>query len=505
MSRLSIPSTIVKLVCAGAVAAAASAAIAGKSDDTLNIAFDAAPATLDAYKESDRPGLALGRMVFSGLIQKNQDSGEFGPAIASGYKFIDDKTLQLTIRKDVKFHDGSLLKLDDVLYTLNLVSSKDYNARFQNTVQWIAGVDKVDDTTVRIRMKEAYPLALEMLSENLPIYPRSYYEKNQSDMGVKPVGTGPYKMVDSQPGSRYVFERFDGYFGTKPAIKRLVVRVLPDVNTQYAELMGGGLDWIWRLPPDAAKRIAAQKNVEVKSSSIMRISYMSMNPAFQEGGSPLAKKEVRQAINHAINREAIRKALVGGASKLTNSACNPLQFGCSTDVQSYDFDPKKAKAMLVKAGYPDGFTLDLVVAAPPRAIFEVIAANLAEVGIKLNLTEQQFGTAMTNWRDNKVPLLGSNWGSYGIADVALSTSNFFKGGADDMAKNPEVVKLLTQADASVERDFRAKHYAQALKIIAEQAYWVPLWNHSLNAAQSSSLNFAVDGDEFPRFYKATWK
>ncbi len=163
------PTRTVKLVTAALLALGAHAAQANKADNSLTIAFDAAPATLDAYKESDRPGLALARMVFSGLLQKNQDTGEFGPAIATGYKFVDDTTIELPIRKDVKFHDGSLLTIDDVLYTLNLVSSDGYKARFQNQVAWIAKAEKVSDDTVRITMKTPYPLALERRSENLPI------------------------------------------------------------------------------------------------------------------------------------------------------------------------------------------------------------------------------------------------------------------------------------------------------------------------------------------------
>ncbi|WP_088148419.1 ABC transporter substrate-binding protein [Achromobacter denitrificans] len=494
----------VKLVSAALLALGAHAAQANKAGNSLNIAFDAAPATLDAYKESDRPGLALARMVFSGLLQKNQDTGEFGPAIATGYKFVDDTTIELPIRKDVKFHDGTLLTIDDVLYTLNLVSSEGYKARFQNQVAWIAKVEKASDDTVRIKMKTPYPLALEMLSENLPIYPRKYYEANQSDMGAKPIGTGPYRLVESLPGSRYVYERYEDYFGPKPAVQKLVVRVLPDANTQYAELLSGGLDWIWRVPPDVAKRMEKQPTVTVKSSSIMRISYISLNPRFDDGKSPLARQEVRQAINHAIDREAIRKALVGGASKVIDAACNPAQFGCAADVQSYKFDPARAKQLLAQAGYPNGVTLDLVISAPPRAILDAAAAQMAQAGIKLNLVEQQYGTAMTNWREGKIAMLSSNWGSYGIADAALSTSNFFRGGPDDQARNPEVIKYLETADTSVDRELRAKNYGAAQKIVAEQAYWVPLWNHSLNAVQAKDLNFSVDGDEFPRFYKASW-
>jgi len=498
-------SVVTKMVTGAVALMLCHAALASKADDTFNVAFDSAPATLDAYKEADRPGLSLIRMVYSGLIQKDAQTGKFEPALASAFKFVDDKTMEFTLRKDVVFHDGSKLTVDDVVYTLNLVASKDYNARFQNTVSWIDKVEKISDSSFRIRMKEPFPLALEMLSENLPIYPKHYYQANMSLMGSKPVGTGPYRLVESQPGSRYVFERFDGYFGKKPAIKRLVVRILPDTNTQYAELLGGGLDWIWRLPPDAARKLSAQKSLDVKTVNIMRISYISINPRFQDGKSPLANLKVRQALNMAINREAIRSALIGGASKLTNAACNPLQFGCATDVQVYPYDVAGAKRLMTEAGYPNGFAMDMVMAYPPRAIFEVVSANLAQIGVKINLIEQQYSTATTAWREGRAPLLAAAWGSYGIADVALSTSNFFGGGADDQVKNPEVVKLLKEADTSVDPAFRKQRYAQALKVIAAQAYWVPLWNHSLSYAQNKSVNFAVDADEFPRFYKASWK
>jgi peptide/nickel transport system substrate-binding protein len=481
------------------------AAVAGKAEDTFNIAFDTAPSTLDAYKESDRPGLSMIRMVYTGLIQKDMQTGKFEPALASSFKFINDKTMEFVLRKDVVFHNGEKMTADDVVYTLNLVASKDYNARFQNTVSWIDRVEKVSDSVVRIHLKEPFPLALEMLSENLPIYPKKYYQADMTQMGTKPIGTGPYKLTEIQPGSRYVFERFDGYFGKKPAIKKLVVRILPDMNTQYAELLSGGLDWVWRLPPDGAKKLATQKKLDVKSISIMRVSYISINPNFQGGKSPIGNVKVRQAINMAIDRESIRNALIGGSSKLTNAACNPLQFGCTTDVKAYKYDVAGAKKLMEEAGYKNGFTMDMVVGSPPRAVSEVIASNLAQIGIKINLIEQQFSTATTGWREGKVPLLSINWGSYGIGDVALSTSNFFGGGADDTAKNPEVIKLIKQADVSVDPDLRKQNYAQALKIIADEAYWVPLWSHSLNYAQTKDVDFSVDADEFPRFYKASWK
>ena len=145
-------------------------ALAGKGDDTLNAGFEEEVATLDPYKEISRSGLILGRMLFDNLLLKDQKSGEFKPALAASYKVIDGKTLEFEIRKGVKFHDGSELSADDVVYTLNTVASKAYNARFQVAVNWIDVVEKTGPNTVRLRMKSVYPLALEMLAGNLPIF-----------------------------------------------------------------------------------------------------------------------------------------------------------------------------------------------------------------------------------------------------------------------------------------------------------------------------------------------
>ncbi|MBK8741987.1 MAG: ABC transporter substrate-binding protein [Betaproteobacteria bacterium] len=483
---------------------------AGKSDDTLNVAFSGEIATLDNYRETGREGLIVARLIYDSLLSRDVASGEFLPELASSYTYVDDKTLDLEIRKNVRFHNGQALTADDVVYTLNLVSSKQYAARYQIAVTWIDKVEKLGDFKVRIRMKAPYPPALEMLAGNLPIYPKSYYEQvGPEGMSTKPVGAGPYRMVEVVPGARYVLERFDGYYKESPkgapAIKRIVVRTLPEANTQYAELMNGSLDWAWRVPPDEAKNLATRPNIEVKSVPVVRFAYMAFNPSAVPAKTPFSDVRVRRAINHAIDKGAIVKALVGGAAQPIDSACNPLQFGCETSVQQYAFDPKKARELLAEAGYPNGFATDMVVIATPRAQAEVVASMLEKVGIKIRINEQQYAPAVTMWREGKAPLVLFNWGSYGIADVALSTSQFFGGGADDLAKDAVVIEAIKKADVSIDRKERARLYSLALKRVASEAYWVPLWTFSTTTAQNKNLNFSFDFDEFARFYRASWR
>ena len=489
---------------------APSAGWAGKADDTLNVAFNLEVTTLDNYKESGREGLLLARLIYDGLISKDNATGEFKGELASSFKFVDDKTIDFELRKNVKFHNGQPLTADDAVYTLNLVSSKEYNARYQIAVDWIDHAEKLGDYSVRLRMKSANPLALEMLAGNVPIYPKAYYEQVGSQgMGVKPVGAGPYRLVELTPGTRYVFERFEDYYeGSpkgRPAIKRVIARILPEANTQYAELINGGLDWIWRVPPDDARNLSRQPNVKIQSAEIMRFAYIAMDPQFAGGTSPMADVRVRRALNYAVNKEAIMKALVGGASRVIDSACNPLQFGCATNVPKYSYDPAKAKALLAEAGHPDGLKIEMIFAGMPKVQAEAIASSMQRAGITLTLNEQQYAPAVSAWREHKAPLFLVNWGSYGIGDAGMSVGQFFGGTGDDVARDPVAIPLLKEAAATVDQTVRKENYAKALQRIADQAYWVPLWTYSVNTAQNKDLELKLEPDEFAQFYKARWQ
>lgn len=495
-----------------AVAAFATSAsiYAGKVDNSLNVAFGATVTTLDSYREPGRDGLTLARLVYDSLLYKDQKTGEFKPELAASYKIVNDKTMDFEIRKDVKFHDGSTLTAEDVVYTLNLVSSKDYNARYQVAVDWIEKVEKTGENSVRLYMKRPFAPALEMLAGNLPIYPRAYYSKvGPEGMAVKPIGTGPYRVVEVVPGASMKFERFNDYFGGspkgKPAIASINVRFIPEANTQYAELASGRVDWIYRVPVDAAEKLKRLPNVTVASNPILRFEYIAMNPSFNEGKSPLADMRVRKAISMALNRDPIRLAFRGPGTQLLKAACAPAQFGCAQDIASYAYDAKAAKELLTQAGHPNGISLPAVSAIQDAAINAAIAASLKESGIDVKITQATYASALSDWRAGKLPMFISTWGSYGIGDVALSTSQFFSGNADDLSKDQKVISLLKSADTATDRTFRQTRYREALQQIGEQAYWVPLWTFAINSAHHKDLQVTVNPDEFVPFYNASWR
>lgn len=493
------------LLAAASAALLAGPAMAGKADNTLNVAFGAEPEPLDTYRIAGREGLILARHVYDGLIYKDLNSGEFLPALAESWTRPDPMTIEFKLRQGVKFHDGTDFTAEDVVQTLNTVINPEYGTRYSISVDWMKEVEKVDDFTVRIHLAKPFAGDLEMLADSLPIYPHEYFAANGSEgMARNPVGTGPYRLVEQDPGVRYVLERFADHYEGSPkggaSIERIVVRTIPEMNTQYAELMSGALDWIWRIPPDQAQRLEGR--AQIISAPIMRTSFINLAPA---EGTPLADKRVRQAIFHAINREAITTAFAGGASETLQSFCNPAQFGCTQDVTQYEYDPEKAKALLIEAGFADGLTLPMVFAAMPRPVAEAIAADLAKVGVTAQLDELQYAAGVGKWRENQVPAFFSNWGSYGIGDVAFLLSNFFGGGADDLVKDPELVEWLTIGDTSTDPGQRQQVYAEALKKIADEALVVPMYSFNVNYGLSGDLTFQPYPDEFARFWEASWK
>ena len=201
----------------------------------------------------------------------------------------------------------------------------------------------------------------------MPIYPKDYYAQvGPNGFGVKSICTGPYKVAEVEPGKKIVLEAFDKYFAGspkgKPAIKRIVWRTISEVNTKLAELMTGGLDWCWLIPPDQATKLAQVPNIKVVESETMRVGFLGMDAANVSkdafSDNPFTKLKVRQAMNYAIDAATMSKTLAGGQSKPVDSVCFPTQFGCTGDVTKYSYDPVQAKKLLAEAGYPNGFEVD---------------------------------------------------------------------------------------------------------------------------------------------------
>ena len=506
------------LAAAGLLAALTLAAVpadAGKKDDTLVWATDRDNPIADPYYLNTRELVVIGHHVWDTLVIIDPRTAEIKPLLATKWNWINPTTLELTLRKGVKFHSGKEMDADDVVYTLNHVSDKANAIANYALLSWIKSADKVDGNTVRINLNRPFPPALAYLGGLGFIMQKGHYDSapvkpdGKKDFGaVKPNGTGPYKITEVKPGDSILMVRNTDYFkdGFKgdSQISKIKFRTIKDGNTRVAELMTGAIDWLWDVPKDQAERIKANPAIVVENAKTLRVSYLQFDVNSVSGQKFFTDKRVRQAVAHAIDREAITKNLVGPASVVIHSACHPDQFACATDVAKYAYDPAKAKALLKEAGFADGFEFDIF-AYREREFTEAVIGDLVKVGLKPKLNYVQYTAFVENVHKGRTPIAHGTWGSNSVPDVSAITAHFFLHGPDDLSKDPEVKKLIEEADAILDPEKRKAAWQKALARIASEAYWVPLFTYAKYYAFSKDLDFKPTSDEIPQFFAAKWK
>lgn len=482
---------------------------ADKANDTLAAAFTKELESVDSYFNSAREGVVLQRAIWDGLVYRDPKTNEYIGNLATSWEWIDDTTLEFKLREDVTFHNGEPFNADDVVYTVDFVADEANGVVTQRNVNWMKSAEKVDDYTVRIHTKDPFPAAIEYLSGPVSMYPDEYYaEAGPTGMGLKPVGTGPYKVTEVDPGKHFVLQANENYHDSpkgKPKIGTIDIRTIPDVNTQIAELFNGSVDLIWQVPSDQAEKLAAMDQFQVANESTMRVGYLAMDAAGRSGAdNPFTKLKVRQAVNHAIDRQTLVDALLKGESKVISTACFPSQFGCFQDVTSYEYDPEKAKQLLAEAGYPDGFTTEFY-AYRDREYAEAISSYLNAIGITTDFKMLQYSALRDLNMSGQVPISFQTWGSFSVNDASAMVSQFFKHGDLDDARDDQVLEFLDIADSATDPEARKENYAKALELIAEKAYWAPMFSYNTNYVMSNEVEYVPTADEVLRFIDMSWK
>ncbi|MBN9887080.1 ABC transporter substrate-binding protein [Pelagibaca abyssi] len=497
-----------KLLSGTALCACLSApAFADKASDTVSMAFNKELETADTYFNTAREGLLLNHAVWDGLLYRDPQTGEYKGNLATDWTWIDDVTLQLTLREGVTFHNGEPFNADDVVYTINYVTDPENGVKNKANVGWIDHAEKIDDYTVRIILPAPFPAAEEFLAGPVAMYPDEYYaEVGPTGMGLKPIGTGPFKLAELEPGKSFTLERNDDYFdGPKgmAGVGNVEIRTIPEVNTQIAEFFNGTLDFLWGVPADQAEKLEAMGKYTVVNAPAMRVGYITMDTAGRSGEGPMTDQRVREAVYHAIDRQAIVDALVKGSSEVIDTACSPAQFACDQSVTGYEYDPEKSKELLAEAGYPDGFEIDFY-AYRNRPYAEAIMGYLNEVGITTNLNFMQYAALREKHRKGEVPMAFLTWGSNSVADASAITAEFFTEGPQDDARDPEVIDWIETADTTIDKEERKALYSKALQKITTEAYWVPLWTYNVNYVMSQEMDFTPTDDELVRFFDFSW-
>ena len=307
------------------------------------------------------------------------------PSLAESWSTSEDAlTYEFVLREGVRFHNGETVTAEDVKFSFERYRGASYKL----IKDQVAAIEAPDARRVRFKLKKPWPDFLTFYSTASGagwVVPKKYVEKVGDDGFRKhPIGAGPYKFVSFSPGDELVLEAFEGYWRKPPAVKRMVMKVIPDESTRLAALKGGEVDIAYSIRGELAEELERMPGLDIKSIVLQAPNWIYF-PEQWDPKSPWHDLRVRQAANLAIDREGMSKALFLGKCKITNSII-PDSFEYYWQPPPAVYDPAKARQLLAEAGFPNGFDAGLFYCDSSYAnIGEVAVNNFHEVGIRTKL------------------------------------------------------------------------------------------------------------------------
>jgi peptide/nickel transport system substrate-binding protein len=401
-------------------------------------------AYIDPGRDHSNVGSQQYYNAFDTLIEKDQTRAEsvWKPGLATSWRQTSPTSFEMKLRKGVKFHNGATMTADDVVFSIERIIKTDfapYLIRKRDFLPNIDKIEKVDEETVRVTTFKPEPLFETLMNvQQTMIVPKAYMigltgDKNKAEagdyeaFGLKPIGTGPYKIVEFVPDQKLVYERFDDFWGEKAPYKRITLQRIPELSARITALKNGEVDLITNVPPDQLKTIEA--DAKLKTEGMVTplfhvVIFNTQHPKMQD-------KRLRQALSLAIDRKTLNEALWLGKAVVPSSHTYP-QYGplYMPELKTFEYNPGKAKELLKEAGY-DGFPIRFDTSATyytngflaAQAIREMWAA----IGVKTQLTVDD------KWTGNDPTMMARNWsnpmyfpdpaGSFGTMWAPTAASN----------------------------------------------------------------------------------
>ncbi|MCF8129227.1 MAG: hypothetical protein K9N10_11980 [Deltaproteobacteria bacterium] len=479
--------------------------------ETLTVCLGKAlPKSLDPAVSNTRQVLTLYHNWGDTLLYRDPVTGKIVPGVAESYRVLNSGDMELTLKKGVWFHNGEPFNAAAVKFSLDLLKKSD--SKVSGYLRNIKDVAVKDDYNIRIEVVKPIPTLSELIANVLFIYPPAYYQKvGKKGFGLHPVGTGPYRLVSNRGFSEMNFERNPRYFGGPKGMARipnLKIRIIKETIPQMEALISGEVDLIrsGSVDPEQVMFLKQSDRLKILSTDILRVYFLVMDAQARSGETPFKNKKVRRAVNHAINREKIARDAFNGFAQTSGSVVSPLQFGYESQVTRYPYDPSRARRLLAEAGYPNGFEVDYY-AINNESAAESILTDLKAVGIraKPKWMMEKWDLLYKKFLRGKIPLAFLTWGSYSIFDASALLNHFFMAGSPACyGTTPEIDRFLKQAMGSKKPAERLKLLSKAQKLIAEEAFWVPICCVKVVCAMDKDLQFQPAVDEIDRYFLASW-
>jgi peptide/nickel transport system substrate-binding protein len=426
-------------------------------------------------------------------LVKPMPDNAMSPCLATQWsESADGLAYDFELRQGVKFHNGDPFTAEDVKFSFERYKG----AGAPEFKKKVKTVEVVNPHHVRFHLQEPWPDFLMFYATPATgagwIVPKNYTEKIGSDkFKEQPVGLGPYRFVSYQPGIELVLESYEGYWRKTPHVKRLVMKSVPDATTRLAMLKKQEADVTYALYGALGEEVRRDPNLKLEPTLLPGTQWMVFAEYYHDPKSPWADKRVRQAANHAINRQAINEAETLGHSVLSGSII-PRKFEYALALEAYAYDPKKAKQLLKEAGYPNGFDAgECAVDAVGTGFVEAIVNDLTAVGIRVRVRPMERAAHQTALKEKTYKhLTYQGSASFGNAATRLEAFVYSKGG-QSWIKNPEIDAWYEQQAVERDRKKRQALLHQIQQKMYDEALVAPMWE--LGFLCASGPRTAVSG------------
>lgn len=508
------------LLATGLLVATALTPIAQAEAQTLTIGVRAGPESIDPHWSTLGSHAEALRHIFDTLVGVDEDL-QLVPALATSWTPVDDTTWEFKIREGVKFHDGTELKASDVKFSIDRIPEVTGPMSMTIYTKRVVEAIAVDDYTLHVKTNGPAPtlpndfIRLFVVPESIGMEARN----EQFNSGEAAIGTGPFRLVSWEPKGDFVVERFDDYWGERPHWERHVRKEIPNDPARVAALRSGQVDMINYVPAtdyEAMKRDGSLATFVGDSVYILNVT-----PSFKDelpikarvdgreiDENPFQDARVREALDLAINRDALVQVVLEGLGRPANQLMPAHFFGGSEDLPEREYDLERARALLAEAGYPNGFEIDFQCTnnrlPGDAAVCEALGQMWARAGLRINaqaLNGTVFFPALSR---REYSLWMSGWGtltgeaSYTYGSLVHSNDPETGLGAFNRGEyvNPDLDKLIQEAAAELDDERRAALFKEVTEISMNERVLIPtVMLQTVWAAKAGTLEFTPRIDQ----------
>jgi peptide/nickel transport system substrate-binding protein len=504
-------------VLAGGVTQAATLRVANQGDAT----------SMDPHSLNESLQLSITGNVYEPLVGRDKKLG-LEPALATKWAQTSPTVWRFDLRKGVKFHDGTALTADDVVFSFGRAAGD--GSDMKGYTSSIKQVRKVDDATVEIETTAPFPILPDVISL-VYVMSKKWCEDNKAEKPVdkrkgientasfRANGTGPYRLRERQPTTRSTFVRNVAYWGKVDGnVDEVIFTPIGNDATRVAAMLSGELDVMEPVPLQDVERLKSNANLTVMQGPELRTIFLGMDQKRDEllsssvkGKNPFKDKRVRQAFYQAIDTETIKARVMRNAATPTGLMIAPGVKGFVPEMNKrLPHDAEAAKKLLAEAGYPNGFEVGMNCPndryVNDGEICQAVAANLARIGVKINLQAESKATYFPKIlrRDTSFYLLGWTPGTY---DAHNALSNLMATPTDKgqgtfnlgSYSNAKLDELTQKIQSETDQAKRNAMIAEAFKLHADDIGHIPLHQQALAWAMKKNVSLVQLADNFMPF------